>query len=144
MDLSSISHPLKIVSTDARRTIYEHSSRDGNYVINYFDIHATVPLGNHYHTEKDEHFIILEGSGVYVSAAHTTEASRVLSQRHVVPLRTLDTVFVPVFTAHAFILTPGSKMTCFGNAPWNNERPDIHPLKIVSAEEAQELLKLTA
>src|SRR5262245_57901921 len=51
---------LKLVSNDSRRSLFEFG--EGNWKIGkYIEVKEDSELGNHFHKEKDECFLLIEG-----------------------------------------------------------------------------------
>ncbi len=111
-----------------RRLIYERTGP--NIWIEYFKILKKTVLGNHYHREKDEHFEILEGDGrLYLQNMDICD-----SPAGHMTVRTVaagDKILVKAYTAHAFVLNPGSRMVCRANKTWNPDKKDLKRYNMV-------------
>jgi mannose-6-phosphate isomerase-like protein (cupin superfamily) len=107
---------------DHRRKIEEGMLPNGT-TFQRFMIKERLPLGNHYHTEeKLEIFSIISGGGVFAFVPVDQKGVwQGLPER--IEVSPGYVIYVPAFLAHAFVLQPGSQMTCWTNTP----NPDIHP-----------------
>ena len=115
---------LKSVKEDGRRKIEEFSSLEGDFSIQLFTILSEQPLGDHYHEEKDEIFVILEGSGKLVTDSIDKEAWGGGRYLNSCELKIGSVVLVKKRVAHRFILEPGSKMICFSSKAFDEN--DFH------------------
>ncbi|MEK7603951.1 MAG: WxcM-like domain-containing protein [Patescibacteria group bacterium] len=114
---------------DDRRMITAYESKDGEFEITYFVIRKTMgaPLGNHYHREKKETFLILNGSGIltYADVVEVNNKVRLyLEKPDIIELHEGTVVQILPYTAHAFRLEEGSVMVCFSDKAFNaNDMP---------------------
>ncbi len=134
---------LKEVHRDQRRTIYEWNSPEEGYSYNFFEIHAAIPLGNHYHTKKDEVFHIMKGGGVVVMQAIDPKTGQPSGERTTQSLKARSVVHVRAFTAHTFVLEPGSEMSCYSSSHYDEKNNDMTGVKLVDGAEAERLLAET-
>lgn len=117
------------VHEDERRSIAEFDSPAGGFSVQSFQIkESQIPLGNHYHGDKDEIFVITEGRGIVFFAEVNRDKfkakdifSRIVSAGSVIK--------IPAYTAHALVLKTGSKMICFSTKPFDAD--DLHPCKVI-------------
>lgn len=114
----------EFVHGDERRIISEFNSPAGDFSIQQFEIKKEIPLGNHYHNEKDEIFVILKGGG-YVILQNTKEKK----EKETTLLETGSVVYVPKNTAHTFVLEEGSEMICFSTKAFDKD--DLFPWVLV-------------
>ncbi len=116
---------MKKVSSDARRTIYEFNAPDSGFSTQYFEVHQSVPLGNHFHTGKEEYFTIMSGGGWYYSVPCDPETGAPLTTLTRERVETMSAITVPAYTAHTFVLDPGSTMYCYSTAPYDDTNKDM-------------------
>jgi mannose-6-phosphate isomerase-like protein (cupin superfamily) len=109
---------LEVLSDDERRTIREYNG--SNYSIQHFVVKASLPLGKHFHREKDEHFFIQKGGGTY-QWCPVDESGTMLGNVQVSVVTAGVEVLVPALTAHMFVLEAGTEMVCFSTARFNSE-----------------------
>lgn len=110
------------VHEDARRAIAEYNGDD--FSVQYFEVKERIPLGNHFHKGKFEVFIILRGSGIVVTCP-IGEDGIPTAEKTVTEIGNLSVVKIPPYTAHTFYLDPGTKMTCFSSAPFDEKNQDM-------------------
>ena len=115
---------------DERRLITEHSSSEGGFTYNRFFIKSTDagPLGNHYHSEKTEDFLILKGGGKFIGQM-VDEKEQVIGERIELLLTENSVVQVPPRLVHVFVLEKGSEMVCHSNKPFDFD--DMHTWKLL-------------
>lgn len=119
---------LSPVHKDHRREIFECNFADCS--LQDLEICSGLPLGNHYHARKDELFIILDGGGLCFSQDVTPSGHGTGEVTcHVVEKGTV--VRIHRFTAHAFLLRPGSRMLCFSSC--RHAPDDMHPFILVAS-----------
>jgi len=116
---------LKPVHEDGRRAISELNLADSS-IQSFVIKQADLPLGNHYHEKKAELFIITKGSG----RVYLYKLGKLEKHKDPLELKKGSVVVVPKYTAHTFILEPGSEMLCLSSAPFNEEDKDMIPYKI--------------
>lgn len=122
-----------LVSKDARRTIHEYNDPAQDLSVQLFEIERPIPLGNHYHKEKDETFVITAGGGFVRLQGKDVCSDLRLQQGSV--------VMVPAGVTHTFVLREGSTMICFSSKAFNAKDMISNPL--MTAEEALVLIQLT-
>src|SRR5258708_5168250 len=76
-------------------------------------------LGNHFHKEKQETFLITEGSGKFAYPPRTTEGEP--WYKGTVDIEKELVIQIQPFTAHAFMLEPGSAMICFSTEHFDSD-----------------------
>ena len=108
---------------DERRIIYDCNLNECG--IQHFYIKSTEPLGNHYHKNKQEVFVIVQGEGIFAYLPLTQEGKPIGKQK-IIPVKTGNVIKVAPFTAHAFRLNIGSTMWCFSSAPFDPKNMDMH------------------
>ncbi len=118
--------PIVSVHKDARREISEFNGE--GFSLQSFEIFERLPLGNHFHTNKNETFVILEGGASLLTKLITADSTDVVHTRTV---SKGDVVRIPPMVAHTFLLEPGSKMMCFSSVPFNPDDMDMTPHKLV-------------
>lgn len=123
--MSDLSHvqlrSLLPVANDSRRLIREcNFSTMSVQSIEVSD--GAVPLGQHYHANKSELFVILEGGGtirtVRVNSSGVPEG--IVAERAVI---VGDVISVPPYYAHRFDLRKDTRMLVFSSKPF--EETDI-------------------
>jgi quercetin dioxygenase-like cupin family protein len=114
--------------TDNRRTILECNLPTSS--IQYFTITSTLPLGNHFHKERQETFVILKGRGKCVWLSLNGEGRPLSSEQVTADVREGSVIQILPFTAHAFSLEPGSIMLCFSSIRFDLDDQDMFPYKL--------------
>lgn len=97
--------------------------------IQHFYIKSIEPLGNHYHKNKQEVFVIVEGKGIFTYLPLNQQGKPIGTQK-TISVTTGNVIKVAPFTAHAFRLKIGSTMWCFSSAPFEPENSDMHFFKL--------------
>ena len=117
------------VHEDQRRSISACNSPEGGFSIQSFVIKERIPLGNHYHAEKEETFIVY-GTGELRTCDIDRSGSPIGPvQTHAI---TSESVYhIKPFTAHTFLLDLGSRMICFSSKPFYKNDKDMWPHKLV-------------
>lgn len=131
--------PLSLVHEDARRAIYEMNDPEKDISVQYFDVKAPIPLGNHYHINKMEVFTILDGRGVIVRRRVDPETKELTGRGETLEVGPGDAVRVEAWTAHTFIMEPGSRMVCLSTKAFDKE--DMHTAILVVPEAAAGILQ---
>ena len=119
---NSLIGQLSVVSIDGRRRIMEFNGDD--FSIQNFKIKREIPLGNHYHKNKTETFIVLSGQGIVLLSpidSKTGSQGEIMTNR----LEAGSVIRVDPYIAHTFILKPGSKMICFSSEPFDSNNMDM-------------------
>lgn len=118
---------------DERRRIASFESEEHGFEVSHFDIKqtTTAPLGNHYHREKTETFLILEGSGTLVccDVAEIDGAPTSMGNLERIALSKGTVVHVQSYTAHAFFLEESSVMVCWSSKPFDGK--DMPTFKLI-------------
>lgn len=84
--------------SDNRRTIYDWTPK-GEYKSNkVVYVHEAIPIGDHYHLKKDEHFFLVSGKFLELT----------LGQGTAFDIKAPYVVNVPRGLYHKFICEPGS------------------------------------
>src|SRR3989338_9280110 len=114
---------IAFVHEDNRRSIAEFDSPEGGFSVHIFKIKEKIPLGNHYHAEKDEVFVIVGDGMVFFAEVNrdTFEVGYICGE----VVTTGSVIKIPAYTAHTFVLKPGSKMLCYSTKPFDKE--DLRP-----------------
>jgi mannose-6-phosphate isomerase-like protein (cupin superfamily) len=94
---------LKLVSEDERRKLSEFGNGGNWKVCKVLEFKKDSWVGNHYHKNKDEIFLLLEGSGTFVIEKDTYIKDAPYS------------VLVSAGQYHAFNLTKGSVLICLAS-----------------------------
>lgn len=123
-------HELVLVHENYARRVYEYSGPAGS--IQYFEVLQKVPLGNHYHENKDENVQILAGRGTVYLRVVSSMNEHPVSELYTFQLNTGDTMRVAPFEAHAFVLEVGSIMICRSIKPYNPH--DSHHFELVKRQ----------
>lgn len=131
--------PLSLVDEDVRRSIHEMNDPEKDLSLQYFEIKAPAPLGNHYHMEKMEVFTILDGRGVVVTRRVDPETKMLTGRGETMEVGPGMTVKVEAWTAHAFIMQPGSRMACLSTKAF--DKNDMHMAVLVTPETAPGILE---
>jgi len=120
---------LEHAHTDDRRVIFECNLPTSS--VQQFVIHGTAPLGNHFHKERQETFVVTGGEGrcAYLSL---DKDGHPIGRQQFFELKKGSVIQIMPFTAHAFRLEPGSSMLCFSTIPFDPDDPDMfaYQLKI--------------
>lgn len=106
---------LNKVSEDNRRTIFEFGNGGNWKVCKYLEIKEDCTIGNHYHNNKDECFMLLSGS-----------ARVTLNCTVNITAGPLTVIMVPKFTHHIFRIKKGSVLLCL--ASQEHDPTDDHKL----------------
>lgn len=102
---------------DRRRTLIEWVKDISIRCIKTIEVKEKLPLGKHYHENKDEVFYIQKGKGImYLKSAHDSQAK--LSREWVFEG---DCIYVPRGTIHVFELFPGSILLEAATEPYNEK-----------------------
>lgn len=104
------------VHEDERRIISEFNSPRGGFSVQFFRIKTESPLGNHYHKEKYEVFVITKGGGKLF-----TKNINQKGEARKTALEEGSIVKIHPFLAHCFILKTGSEMICYSSAPFDEK-----------------------
>ncbi|MBI2121736.1 MAG: hypothetical protein HYT98_01305 [Candidatus Sungbacteria bacterium] len=116
---------------DNRRIIEEFNCTEGGFSVGRFFIkNDDKALGNHYHRDKEETFVILDGSGIVVTQKLLTSGNP-LGPVERTELQPDSVVKIMRYTAHAFLLKPGSRMICYSSAAFNLENQDLIPYIVI-------------
>ncbi len=110
------------VHEDNRRAIAECNG-DG-FSIQHFEVKERIPLGNNFHRGKFEVFTILRGGGVVITRP-IGEDGNPIGAEEITELQPLSVVKIPPYTAHTFYLNPGTTMTCFSSAQFDEQNQDM-------------------
>lgn len=94
---------LKLVSEDERRKLSEFGNGGTWKVCKVLEFKKDAWVGNHYHKNKDEMFLLLEGSGTFVIDKKTFGKNAPYS------------VLVSAGQYHSFKLTKGSVLICLAS-----------------------------
>ena len=110
------------VQEDKRRAIAECNGDD--FSVQHFEVKESIPLGNHFHRGKFEVFTILEGGGIVITHL-VDENGHPIGDKLVTKIGKLSVIKIHPYTAHTFYLDPGTKMTCFSSAPFDEKNQDM-------------------
>lgn len=124
------------VHEDARRIISGCNANEVDFSIQRFVIKKEGPLGNHYHKEKDEVFVIVKGSGRVILQHVDFNNLDNYTDAKIFFLKEGSVVYVSPYTAHTFMLRSGSEMICFSTRVFNPK--DEHPWVLVMPERVKE------
>lgn len=118
---------------DERRLITAFGSKNDGFELTHFIIRKTTkaPLGNHYHREKTETFMILDGSGIltYAEVVEIDGKVSLFKKPETIELSGGTVVQILPYTSHAFHLEEGSVMVCFSSRPFDSN--DMPSCKII-------------
>ncbi|HLZ56180.1 MAG TPA: hypothetical protein VKR06_04465 [Ktedonosporobacter sp.] len=112
---------------DERRTLWEWNFPSS--AVQSFLITSSMPLANHFHKEKQETFLLLEGEGSCTWLALYLDGSP-QGMPETIQLEAGSLLQIFPFTAHAFRLKPGSRMICFSSVAFNPENKDMFPYQL--------------
>ncbi len=113
--------------TDTRRRIDEYNG--SNFAFTHFDVKSIAPLGEHYHAEKTETFVILKGGGIFLSCPVNEQGERI-GEIEKTRIERNSVVSIPPFVAHTFVLEEGTEMICFSSARFDENNKDLLPCKL--------------
>jgi mannose-6-phosphate isomerase-like protein (cupin superfamily) len=115
---------------DSRRTLTEVVFSDRS--VQNFDIHAVLPLGNHYHEKKDETFVVIEGSGTLAlqQVDPITKHGGEITRHTIV---SGSVILIRPWTAHTFWMITPARMIGYSSTPYNEEDNDLIPWTIEEA-----------
>src|SRR5512133_1574617 len=123
---------LQLVHEDSRRAIYEFDSPQEHFSIVRLIVPSTatdnVVVGNHYHREKIETFLVLKGSGVVMTRQIDEQTGLAIGLPILRRIREGFAIKMKMFVAHAFVLAPGSEMTFFTSEAFNADDLIAHVL----------------
>lgn len=94
---------LKLVSEDERRKLSEFGNGGNWKVCKVLEFKQDAWVGNHYHKNKDEMFLLIDGAGVFVIGENTFIKQAPYS------------VLVSAGQYHAFKLDKGSVLICLAS-----------------------------
>lgn len=115
------------VHEDERRAIFEYNSIESNFSIQSFRIKTKIPLGNHYHKNKEEIFVILKGKGKLITCPVNQEGV-VIEEKQKIDICAGSVIKIKSYTAHTFLLEPNSEMICFSSAAFDPNDLITHKL----------------
>lgn len=99
---------LKLVHEDDRRALYELGEGGNWKVCKYIEAKEQCVLGNHYHKNKDELFLLVKGRGCFY---YGSEHEGFIEKIEVAPFSLL----INRDTYHTFVLDPGSILICLAS-----------------------------
>lgn len=100
---------LKLVHEDLRRTLYEFGQGGNWKVCKYIEVKQDCTLGDHYHKNKDELFLLVRGRGILQTMDMNTKLQSTLvliAPRSFLILRN---------TLHTIALCEGSTLICLSS-----------------------------
>lgn len=101
--------------TDERRTIYERwVDSIGLVQVLHVLSDSAGPLGVHFHRYTEENFMLADGCGAVLLASVDKNEQRT-SEIKRQQLSVGDSLKMKLWTAHAFLLEPGSVLTCIAS-----------------------------
>ncbi len=104
---------------DKRRTLIEWVKDIPIRCIKTIHVKEKLPLGKHYHNNKDEIFYLQKGKGImYLKSAHDCKAK--VSREWIFEG---ECIYVPRGTIHIFELMPESILLEAATEPYNDEIP---------------------
>ncbi|MBX4210804.1 hypothetical protein KW783_02410 [Candidatus Parcubacteria bacterium] len=118
---------LVLASEDARRKIFEFNFSDA--AVKVFNFHQTdKPLANHFHKNKDEFFLFLEGGGVVFTAAVDVDGKIIgeIKRHDVGPM---CTICIRAWNTHRFDLKPGTKFVEYSTKPFDKNDMYASPIE---------------
>lgn len=125
---------MDLVNEDDRRKIEEFESPHCSLSVSRLTILRDSVLGNHFHKNKTETFVVIKGSGWVLQRSVNEEGERItdtkLSHLHVGSV-----VVIPPLTAHTFGMRKESELLCFSSAtfdPLDLHFHNLTPLKTKS------------
>lgn len=90
-----------MVHKDERRTIYDWANGVFKSIKTVY-VHDTIPIGDHYHNNKDEHFMLVQGKFLELQIGDGT----------LVDIKAPYIVLIKRGTYHRFVCEPGSILVC--------------------------------
>lgn len=118
---------------------FEHAHEDNRRIIlecnlstssvQFFTINEAIPLGNHFHKERHETFVIVTGEGI-CSYLTLTKNGEPCGEQITLEVRPGSVVQIHPFTAHVFRLKPGSTMLCFSSIPFDPDHNDMFAFEL--------------
>ena len=116
------------VHDDARRTILEQEFPEEPLSLQHQVIKDRLPLGNHFHEQKREVFVVLRGGGLmrYAEVGDDGQRGEVLQRENIGPG---SVIVVPARVAHAFVLEPGSELLCYSEVLFDEQ--DLNRLVLI-------------
>jgi len=92
-----------LVSEDHRRALYELGAGGNWAVLKVVIVKAVTSIGNHYHKNKRELFLLLEGRGNVIIDGKSTSITKNSS------------ILIEPMQMHSFILDVGSVLLCLAS-----------------------------
>lgn len=134
-----ISGNLVPAHADPRRTIYEFSSVDDGFSMVCIQIHAPIPVGNHIHLKKTEHFCLFSGRGFYSSAPYDPVDMRFTDRLVTRRIDAGEYIIVPPYMGHAFVLEPESWLSYFSNKAFDPNDHDSIVCPVIRPQDLEGL-----
>ena len=127
MDLFSITGVLGFAHEDDRRIIHEINFADS--AVQEFTLKKEAILGNHYHKEKSETFVVTKGKGIVVLCPLDTDGNKI-GEPTQANIHENMVINIPKYMAHTFKLEEGTVMLCYSSAPYDNNNKDLIPFTL--------------
>ncbi len=119
---------LKLESQDTRRTISELNYTNGSCAL--LDVHdGSKPLGQHYHKNKTETFLVVQGSGT-VRTAEVDDEGMIIGDVMVTSLTKNSVVVIPPMHTHRFDLEIGTSMVMISSTPFDPDDMLACPINV--------------
>ena len=119
---------IALVHDDHRRAISEFNSPQGGFSVQSFVVKERSPLGNHYHTQKEETFVVY-GTGE-LRTCDVGLTGEPTGPVMIYPITPGSVYHIKPCTAHTFLLDPDSSMFCFSSEPFDENNKDMWPHKL--------------
>lgn len=114
---------------DDRRTILETNLGDGS--VQFFHVKRDATLGNHFHRNKTETFVFIEGSGS-LRTAEVDGKGEIAAEIRTFTIGPMTTVKIPPYQTHQFDLKAGTRFLCYSSAPFDPKDMPSCPLPDVN------------
>lgn len=113
---------LEVASSDARRTICEYNFTSGS--VQSFEIKKNATLGNHFHKDKIEIFMFVEGGGTVKTACTSRESGKVgeIKEFQVI---SGSVIKIPPHHTHRLDLVKGTRFLVYSSMPFDANNMDM-------------------
>lgn len=106
---------LRLVSSDARRDIYEYEFTQGDCAFQDFTIRDTSkPVGQHFHKEKFEIFYFISGGG-RIRTARVSSDGKITDEIKIFVVSAGSAIRIPPYHTHRFDLVENTRFVAFSS-----------------------------